>query len=160
MSFLLSLSLTLRRRMVPMVFLLWLSKLVLLSLHPALENYFVIAFLLRPSLLAGNVRSFSLFRRRGTLLNPLTIVQFLYPPFFLKFSNLSLTGRFGNISILQILSQNASMVFVKNALLVIFFSYFLTLGPPLSGVSVSLSLWRYTFYTVSSFLCPTFRPQT
>src|ERR1700755_1168650 len=142
MSFLLSLSLILRRRMVLMVFLLRFSKLVLLSLHPALVNYFVFAFLLRLSLLAGNVRSFNLYRRRGTPLSHLTTVLFLKPPFFLKFSNLSLTGRFGNISILPILSLIASMAFVKNGLLVIFFPYFLTLGPPLFGVSVNLLLWR------------------
>src|ERR1044072_2687635 len=133
MSFLLSLSLTLRRRMILMVFLLRFSKLVLLSLHPALVNYFVFAFLLRPSLLAGNVRSFNLCRRRGTPLSPLTIVPFLSPLFSLKLSNLSLTRRFGNISILPILSLIASMAFVNNVLLVIFFPYFLTLSPTLLG---------------------------
>src|SRR6201990_3593624 len=65
MSFLLSLSLILRRRTVPMVFLLWFSKLVLPSLHPASVTYFVFASLLQPSLLARTVRSFSLCRRRG-----------------------------------------------------------------------------------------------
>src|ERR1044072_127054 len=116
-------------------------KIVLTSLHPALVNYFVFGYLLRPCLLPGNMRSFNLCLRRGTALNPLTIVQFLYPPFFLKFSNLSLTGKFGNTLILPILSLIASMAFVKNVLLVIFFPYFLTLGPPLFGVSVNLSLW-------------------
>src|ERR1700755_328119 len=76
-SFLLSLSLTLRIRTVLMVSLLWFSKLVLLSLHPALVNFFVYVFLLQPSLLAGNVHSFSLCRRRGTPLNPPNIVPFL-----------------------------------------------------------------------------------
>ncbi|KAL7643214.1 UNVERIFIED_CONTAM: hypothetical protein RMT77_006505 [Armadillidium vulgare] len=76
MLFLLSLSLILRRRTVLMVFLLWFSKLVLPSLHRASVNYFVFASLLQPSLLAGNVRSFSLCRRRGTPLNPPTTVLF------------------------------------------------------------------------------------
>ena len=142
MSFLLSLSLILRRCMVLMVFLLRFSKLVLLSLHHALVNYFVFAFLLRPSLLAGNVRSFSLRRRRGIPLNFQTTFQFFLPPFFLKFSNLSLTGRFGNILILPILSLIASMAFVKNVLLVIFYPFFLTLSSSLFGVSMSFSLWR------------------
>src|ERR1044072_2762074 len=65
MSFLLSLSLTLRRHMLVMVFLLRFSKLVLPSLHSALVNYFVFAFLLRPSLLAGNVRSFKTVPKKG-----------------------------------------------------------------------------------------------
>src|ERR1700755_2872663 len=56
MFFLLSLSLILRRRTVPMVFLPWFSKLVLPSLHPASVNYFVSTSLLQPSLLGGNVR--------------------------------------------------------------------------------------------------------
>src|SRR6201990_1373763 len=76
MSFLLSLSLIQRRRTVPMVFLLWFSKLVLPSLPPASVNYFVFASLLQPSLLAGNVSSFSLCRRGGTPLNPPTTVLF------------------------------------------------------------------------------------
>src|ERR1700755_465330 len=49
MSFLLSLSLILRRRTVPMVFLLWFSKLVLPSLPRASVNYFVFVSLLQPS---------------------------------------------------------------------------------------------------------------
>ena len=68
MSFTLSLSLTLRRRMVKMVSFLWFSKLMLQSLHPSLVNYFVYFFLLQPSLFTGNVRSFN-------PLNPLTIVS-------------------------------------------------------------------------------------
>src|ERR1044072_6969840 len=140
MLFLLSLSLILRRRTVPMVFLLWFSKLVLPSLHPASVNYFVFASLLQPSLLAGNARSFNLYRRRGTPLSPLTIVLFLYPPFFLNFSNLSITGRFGNISILLILSLIACMAFLGNALLVISFPFSLTLGPTLFGISMNLLL--------------------
>src|ERR1044072_4722014 len=138
MLFLLSLSLTLRRRTVLMVFLLWFSKLVLPSLHPVLVNYFAYVFLLQPSLLARNVRPFSLCRIRETPLNPLITVQFLYPTFFLKFSNLSSTGRFGNISILLILSLIVSMAFVRNALLVIFFSFSLTLGHSLFGISVNV----------------------
>src|ERR1044072_4650775 len=72
-----ALSLTLRRCTVLMVFLLWFSKLVLQSLHPALVNYFTYVFLLQPSLLARNVLSFSLCRRRETPLNPLITLQFL-----------------------------------------------------------------------------------
>ena len=51
MLFLLSLSLILGRSMVLMVFLLRFSKLVLPSLRPALVNYFVFVFLLRPPFL-------------------------------------------------------------------------------------------------------------
>src|SRR6201990_1520163 len=70
MSFLLSLSLILRRCMILTVFLLWFLKLELPILHAALVNYFVFVSLLQPSLLAGNVRSFSLCRRRGTSSQP------------------------------------------------------------------------------------------
>src|ERR1044072_7380112 len=143
MLFLLFLSLIVRRRTVLIVFLLWFSKLALPSLHPILVNYFVYVFLLQPFLLHGNVRSFSLCRRRGTPLNPLTTVQFLYLPFFLKFSNLSLKGRFGNISILLILSLIASITFIRNSLLVIFFQFSLTLGLPLFSTSVNLFLSRW-----------------
>src|ERR1700755_2556926 len=51
MLFLLSLSLIIGRSMVLMVFLLRFSKLVLPSLRPALVNYFVFVFLLRPPFL-------------------------------------------------------------------------------------------------------------
>src|ERR1044072_5767559 len=120
MLFLLSLSLILRRRTVLMVFLMWFSKLVLPSLHPASVNYFVFASLLQPSLFAGTCAHSACAEEGGSL-------STLQLPFSLNFSNLSLTGRFGNISILPILSLIASMAFVKNVLLVIFFPYFLTL---------------------------------
>src|ERR1044072_1847047 len=80
MSFLLSLSLILRRRMVPMVFLLWFSKLVLPGLHPVLVNYLVFVFLLQLSLLAGNVR-FQAVPRKG---NPTQ--SFDYRPISLTFA--------------------------------------------------------------------------
>src|ERR1044072_632079 len=65
----------------------------------------------------------------------------------LKLSNLSLTGRFGNISILLILSLIASMAFVRNALLVIF-PISLTLGPPLFSISVNLLFSGRSIVTV------------
>ncbi|KAL7631113.1 UNVERIFIED_CONTAM: hypothetical protein RMT77_018583 [Armadillidium vulgare] len=52
---------------------------------------------------------------------------------------------FGNIPILLILSQIASMAYVRSALLVIFFLFPLTLGPPLFGISVNHLLWRWTY---------------
>src|ERR1700755_981714 len=84
-------------------------------------------------------------KKKGTHLNPLITVQFLETPFFQKFSNLSLTGKFENISILLILSLIVSMTFVRNSLLVIFFPFSLTLGPPLFGISVNLLLSRWTY---------------
>src|ERR1044072_2267044 len=62
----------------------------------------------------------------------------------LKLSNLSLTGRFRNISILLILSLITSMAFVRKALLVIF-PFSLILGPPLFGILVNLLLFLWTY---------------
>ena len=53
-----------------MVFLLQFSKLVLLSLHPVLVNYFVSVCHLLHFLPAGRKRSFSLCRRKGDPSNP------------------------------------------------------------------------------------------
>src|SRR6201990_3286806 len=68
---------------------------------------------------------------------------------FLKFSNSSLTGRFEHFSILLILSLIASMTFVRSALLVIFFPFSLTLGPPLFSISVNLLCSRWTYRKLS-----------
>src|SRR6201990_809230 len=85
----------------------------------------------------------------GGPLSTLQLPSYFFDLRSLKFSNLSLTGRFGNISILLILSQIASMAFVRNALLVIFFPFSLTPGPPLFDISVNLLLWRWTYRKLS-----------
>src|ERR1700755_1736906 len=121
MSFLLSMSLTLRRRTVMMVFLLWFSKLVLPSLHPSLVNYFVFVFLLQPSLLVGNVL------KKGVPSQP-SYYHSMSLTSVLSKVNLSLTGRFVNISILLILFLIANMSLIRNAQMVIFFRFSLTLG--------------------------------
>lgn len=63
MLFLLFLNLALRKHTVMIVLLLRFSKLVLPRLHLSLVNYSVSVFLLRPSLLVGNVLLFSLSRK-------------------------------------------------------------------------------------------------